>query len=116
MIPTDENKVLDTEYRNGRESGEKKISSDKSKLSIRRSSSSLGRSKMDMKRLNVSKSKQRKYSDSSISVYSVKRDCPPMSILSEFKLAGEPPMLLTSNAEEIQNLLLCESFRATLIY
>lgn len=72
--------------------------------------SSRQKSKIDLqKESNIDKQKK-SINHSSTSIDNIKKDCPPMSVLSELDFPREPVILPTSDPEELQNLLLCELF------
>ncbi|XP_025074701.1 uncharacterized protein LOC112552811 [Pogonomyrmex barbatus] len=63
---------------------------------------------MDLQKdFNIDKGKRKKTGYSSSSTDTTKRDCSSMSVLSELDFPREPPILPTSNPEELHNLLLC---------
>lgn len=70
------------------------------------------KSKIDLqKESNIDKWQRKKSTNhSSTSIDNIKKDCPPISVLSELDFPREPLILPTSDPEELQNLLLCELF------
>lgn len=87
----------------------RKKSSSTSRLFVQQFSSRQS-SKINLQKdFNVDRRKRKKSTGySSTSTDTAKRDCPPMSVLSELDFPHEPPILPTSDPKELHNLLLCE--------
>jgi len=87
----------------------RKKSSSTSRLFVQQFSNQQS-SKINLQKdFNVDKRKQKKsIGYSSTSTDTAKRDCPPMSILSELDFPREPPILSINDPKKLHNLLLRE--------
>ncbi|XP_011690792.1 PREDICTED: hydrocephalus-inducing protein-like [Wasmannia auropunctata] len=103
----DDDKLLSSVERKGRIRARKKSSST-SRLFVQQSPTRRG-SKMSLQKdFHVDRRRRKKSTGySSTSTDTAKRDCPPMSVVSELDFPRESPILPTSDPEELHNLLLC---------
>ncbi|KAL6429111.1 hypothetical protein ACFW04_008116 [Cataglyphis niger] len=69
--------------------------------------SSWQNSKSDLQKESNIDKQEKSINHSSTSIDNIKKDCPPMSVLSELDFPREPLILPTRDPAELQNLLLC---------